>query len=242
MKTGDKSWIYHQTALKSFQDFHYFVLDGIDGIGKTTQLNLLENHFVKKGFKVFRTRSIGGSELSEGNEFRKFIFENNFSKETEEVLLSAAAWLNIQEVTENIREHAFPHKTSKPIVILQDRGVLSHVTYAQCRGFARGTALELHEKNIYASRLLRAKNIILMPLSIDVILERVKIRGDAGAFHEKYEQEEFQLKVLDRMIAELTRRGDYGIRSMGDFEVVKISALDQPLDVHNKVLECLNLK
>ncbi len=227
---------------KSFQFHEYYVFDGIDGIGKTTQINLLQNYLERQGLVVFRTRSIGGSENSDCDKLRKFIVNSNFTAETEEILLASAAWLNLKEVVNKITEHGYPHKSSKKLVILQDRGVLSHLTYAQCRGFSRSETLEIHHKNIKGVHLLRAKNIVLMPLNIDVILERVKNRGEVGLFHQKYEKEEFQLNVLNRMIIELSRRGQQGIRSLGDFEIIKINATDEALDIHQQVLKCLNLK
>ncbi len=236
------SYIHRATEAKAFEFHQYYVFDGIDGIGKTTQINLLQNYFEKKGFVIFRTRSLGGSEGSECDNVRKFIINSNFSKETEEVLLASAAWLNIQEIIAKINSHAYPNKSKKKIIVLQDRGVLSHMCYSQSRGFSRTETLEIHHRNIQASGLLKAKNIILMPLNIDIILERVRARGDIGLFHEKYEKEEFQLKVLNKMIQELTRRGNQGIKSLGDFEIIKINSHDQPLDVHTQVLKCLNLK
>ncbi len=44
------------------------------------------------------------------------------------------------------------------------------------------------------------------------------------------------------MIIELSRRGQQGIRSLGDFEIIKINATDEALDIHQQVLKCLNLK
>jgi len=234
--------LYSLFKQKAFQWHEYYVFDGIDGIGKTTQINLLKNYYENKGYKVFKTRSLGGAVGSECEKLRDFIINNNFSKRTEETLLATSSWLNLLEICNQISEHAYPHHTSKPLVILQDRGVLSHLSYAQNRGFSRNEALDIHGKNISVSDSLRAKNIILMPLNIDVIMERVKARGDVGIFHEKYEQEAVQLNVLNRMIIELTRTNKFGIRSMGRFDIVKVSAEDQPLDVHQKVLECLNLK
>lgn len=236
------SEIHNLLRQKAFHHHKYYVFDGIDGIGKTTQINLLQNYFEKEGYKVFRTRSLGGSVGSECEQLREFITKNTFSKDTEECLLATAAWLNIKEICKQISEHAYPHRTSKPLVILQDRGVLSHMSYAQTRGFNRNEALEIHAKNISGSGLLKAKNIILMPLNIDVILQRVKDRGESGIFHEKYEKEEFQLKVLNRMIVELSRRGNQGIKNLGNFEMIKVNATDQPLDIHQEVLKCLNLK
>lgn len=233
------SSLHDLTSLKAFQYHGYIVLDGIDGIGKTTQLNLLQNYLEKTGHVVFRTRSLGGTIGSDCDKLRKFIIENSFDKDTEEILLASAAWLNIKEIIKTIQGHNY---RGKKLVILQDRGVLSHLAYSQSRGFTRSEALDIHHKNIQAARLLRAKNVILMPLNVDVILERIKARGDVGIFHETYEKEDFQLKVLNRMIIELQRKGDYGVRSFGDFEMIKINSEDEPFDVHEKVLKCLNLK
>ena len=52
----------------------FFVFEGIDGSGKTTQIELLEKRLQKKGYEVLRIREPGGTELSE--EIRTLLLKN----------------------------------------------------------------------------------------------------------------------------------------------------------------------
>src|SRR5687768_15453154 len=43
----------------------FFVLDGVDGAGKTTQLDLLEDWMLKQKYRVVRLRDPGGTAVGE---------------------------------------------------------------------------------------------------------------------------------------------------------------------------------
>jgi dTMP kinase len=44
---------------------YFITMEGIDGSGKTTQIKLLENHLIRKGYEVVTTRAPGGTDTSE---------------------------------------------------------------------------------------------------------------------------------------------------------------------------------
>jgi len=66
-------------------------LEGPDGCGKSTQIQLLENYFKERGFNVIRTREPGGTAISE--KIRNIILDNNNSEMSDmcEALLYAAS-------------------------------------------------------------------------------------------------------------------------------------------------------
>ena len=77
----------------------YFVIDGADGCGKTTQVNLLEDHLKDKGYDVISIREPGGTEI--GEQIREVLRNPSNSRMTpitEFFLLSAARSQLIHEV------------------------------------------------------------------------------------------------------------------------------------------------
>ncbi|MFR1710386.1 MAG: dTMP kinase [Clostridium sp.] len=102
-------------------------LEGPDGSGKSTQIELLEKYFVGKGIEVIRTREPGGTKISE--KIRDVILDND-NKEMDsmcEALLYAAA--RAQLVKEVIKPAIANGK-----VVLCDRFVYSSIVY---QGIAR---------------------------------------------------------------------------------------------------------
>jgi dTMP kinase len=69
----------------------FFCLEGIDGCGKSTQLNLLEQALNQRNRKTLRIREPGGTEISE--EIRSIILKNrnHFLSPLSELLLYNAA-------------------------------------------------------------------------------------------------------------------------------------------------------
>ncbi len=105
----------------------FITMEGTDGAGKTTQIKLLEEYLIHKGYKVVCTREPGGTPISE--KIREIIIDKNNTEMTDmtEALLYAAA--RAQHVDEVI----LPALKEGGIVI-SDRFVDSSVVY---QGFAR---------------------------------------------------------------------------------------------------------
>lgn len=107
-------------------------LEGPDGSGKTTQIELLEKYLKELGYEVVRTREPGGTEVSE--KIREIILDNDNSNMNYmcEALLYAAS--RAQLVSEVIK----PALTSGKMVIC-DRFVYSSMVY---QGIGRGLGVE----------------------------------------------------------------------------------------------------
>ena len=43
----------------------FITLEGVEGVGKTTNLNYIANFFIEKGFDVVTTREPGGTPIAE---------------------------------------------------------------------------------------------------------------------------------------------------------------------------------
>jgi dTMP kinase len=110
----------------------FITIEGTDGSGKTTQIALMEEYLIRKGYKVVLTREPGGTGISE--KIRSIILDTantNMGIMTEMLLYAAA---RAQLVSEVIK----PALESGKIVIC-DRFVDS--TYAY-QGFGRGINLK----------------------------------------------------------------------------------------------------
>ena len=112
------------------------MIEGIDGSGKTTQIENLKAYFQKKGAEAIVTREPGGTKI--GEKIREILL-NPDNKEMDpiaEMLLYAAS--RAQHVKELIEKNL---KEGKHVIC--DRFVLSSYVY---QGFARGIDLEAVKK------------------------------------------------------------------------------------------------
>ena len=49
----------------------FITIDGVEGAGKSTQIDLVCEHLIQKGIKVVRTREPGGTEVGEKIRYKK---------------------------------------------------------------------------------------------------------------------------------------------------------------------------
>ena len=117
----------------------FFVFEGADGAGTTTQCRLLAEALAARGHKIITTREPGGTSI--GERIRNLVLDNRHREMSEntELLLYAAA--RAQHVAQTIR----PALMAGDLVIC-DRFTASTVAYQVCaRGIDRGITETLNE-------------------------------------------------------------------------------------------------
>ena len=116
---------------------HFFSLEGIDGSGKTTQIDMLIDALTKEGYSVVKLREPGGAKISE--RVREILLDTTFkgimSDKTELLLYNAARAQVIAEIIQ-------PALDAGKIVIA-DRFAWSTFAY---QGYARGLGADLVQR------------------------------------------------------------------------------------------------
>jgi dTMP kinase len=155
----------------------FITFEGLDGSGKTTQLELLAVRLEAEGLEVVVTREPGGTPL--GEEIRDLVLHGGDVAPWAEAALLAAA--RAQHVEELIRP-----ALARGAAVLCDRYVDSSVAY---QGIARGLGLErVLELNLAAVGGLMPDRTILMEIDAGSAIlrmsgERDRIEREDDGFH-----------------------------------------------------------
>jgi len=109
----------------------FITLEGCEGVGKSTQLNMLKEYLEKTGQEAFFTREPGGTPVAEA--IRKILLDQSLTIEPKvEAMLFATARIS------HIDEVIIPNLEQGKIVI-SDRYIDSSLAY---QGFARNLGLD----------------------------------------------------------------------------------------------------
>lgn len=195
----------------------FISMEGPDGAGKSTQIELLQNYLADKGYEIVITREPGGTVISEA--IRKIILNKDYTEMSSntELLLYAAA--RAQLVHEVIRPALRDGKA-----VICDRFIESSVVY---QGIARGLGIDtVYAVNDYALEGLRPQLTILLDLDAEEGLRRKKNQAE-----------------LDRMEAaglEFHRKVAEGYRLLSEFDserIMRISATLPKEEIHAKIVK-----
>ncbi len=200
---------YHMQGL-------FISMEGPDGAGKTTQIELLQTYLADKGYEIVLTRDPGGTVISEA--VRRLILNKEYHEmcaDTELLLYAAARAQLVQEV---IRPALADGKA-----VISDRFVDSSVVY---QGIARDMGIEkVYAVNDHALRGLRPQLTVLLDLDADEGLRRKCRQTELDRM--EAEGLEFHQKVVE------------GYRFLADREkgrILRISATLPKEDIHAKIV------
>ncbi len=167
----------------------FITFEGIDGSGKTTQLEQLAQILKQQGKNVLVTRDPGGTEL--GRELRCILLHHpGHIVPISELLLYVAD--RAQHVEEVIRPALAQGK-----IVLCDRFTDSTVAY---QGGGRGLSIpEIQHLNALATDGLKPDFTFLFDAPVELLLRRTKNRGES----DRLEQEdiEFYERVRNQYLA-----------------------------------------
>ena len=159
----------------------FISFEGIDGVGKSTQADLLEAHLVGLSREVVRTLEPGGSEL--GRDIRKLLLHSGHVDARAEALLYAAD--RAHHVATVIRPALAEGK-----VVITDRYLDSSVAY-QGAGRILG-ATEVRDLSMWAIQGLLPALTVLLDLDADSAVARRAKTGDAPDRLEREKVEFFE--------------------------------------------------
>lgn len=154
----------------------FITVEGTDGSGKSTQIELIKQYLTDKGLDVVLTREPGGTKI--GEKIRTIILDNKNEEmsDTTEMLLYAAARAQL------IHEVISPAIEQGKIVIA-DRFIDSSYVY---QGYGRGMGLELVDSvNKAAINGILPDLTIFFDISPEIALKRRMSKTGADRIEEQ---------------------------------------------------------
>ena len=171
----------------------FITFEGIEGSGKTTQIQLLRGYLERRGYRCHITREPGGCGI--GDKIRDILMDTN----NENLTPLSELYLIMANRAQHVMEIIEPALNNQ-IILICDRFRDATMAY---QGFARGMALDLIERlNQTATKGLKPDLTILLDCPVEVGLERARGRMEAGDLLEKEgrfegERGDFHQRVRD---------------------------------------------
>ena len=168
----------------------FITMEGTDGAGKSTQIELLKKYFKQQGCEVVFTREPGGTNI--GEKIRNVILDNKcfeMTHITEALLYSASRAQLVKQIIKPALK--------KGSVVICDRFVDSSIVY---QGIARGISIDIIEEiNNFATGGLVPDITFFLNLDLDIAIKRKRERQK---FNKKFDRmdsqsEDFYKKVHD---------------------------------------------
>jgi len=182
----------------------FVTFEGLDGSGKTTQVELLKKHLEREGREVVTTREPGGTEVGEHIRNVVLHLDHPVVPWAEAALFAAA---RAQLVAEVIRP-----ALERGAVVLCDRYVDSSLAY---QGIARGLGVDpVLELN------LRATGDLLPDRTFLLLVDPEESRRRGGDTRDRIERED----------DEFVRKVDHAYRELAELFPSRILAVDGSLD------------
>ena len=198
----------------------FITFEGIEGSGKSTQIQLLKEFFEKKAQKAFFTKEPGSSEV--GKKIRSILLnkENKIFPLTEIFLIFADRIQHVQEIIKpNLNEGK---------IVISDRYFDSSIAY-------QGQREGVDKKEIY--ELINMLDLptpditFLLDLPVDVGLKRAKNRATL----DRFESEEMSFH-------EGVRQNYLDLQEQNLERIVKIDALKTPDEIFSNIIKKIKIE
>ena len=198
----------------------FITFEGIEGSGKSTQIQMLKEFFEKKSLKAFFTKEPGSSEI--GKEIRSILLnkENKIYPQTEIFLIFAD---RVQHVEEIIKPNLNEGK-----IVVSDRYCDSSVAYqGQREGISKIEIYELIEN----LDLPTPDITFLLDLPANVGLKRAKNRASL----DRFESEEISFH-------EGVRQNYLDLQEQNLERIVKIDATQSPNEIFSNIIKKIKIE
>jgi dTMP kinase len=162
----------------------FFVVEGIEGSGKSTLINSLVKSFTENKVKITQTREPGGTDL--GSKLREVLLSKS------DIKISSLSELLIfySDRAQHLEEVIKPALSNNELLIC-DRFIYSTIAY---QSFGRGIDRSIIEtlNNVVVEKL-KPKGVILLDIDPNESLARASNRGQLDRFES--ENLEFHLRI-----------------------------------------------
>lgn len=176
----------------------FLTLEGVEGVGKTTNLNFIANYLEKAGKAIITTREPGGTAIAE--EVRGLLLnhhDESLCDESELLLMFAARAQHLKEVIK-------PALAAGRWVVC-DR--FTDATYAYQGGGRHFKMTDIAWIEQFVQKGLTPDKTVLLDLSVEVGLQRAASRSEPDRFESEKQAffEDVRRVYLDRAEAEPDR-------------------------------------
>jgi dTMP kinase len=197
--------------------------EGLDGAGKTTQMDLLERWLETRGVAYVRTREPGGTPL--GLEIRRLLL----NRPELPIVPLAEAFLFQADRAQHFAMLVIPALREGKLVIT-DRCFDASIAY---QGFARGVGVELIEQlSMLATQGYKPDLTILLDLDPSEVHKRTDITSDRSGVRE--ERTRFDVEA-----EEFHKRVQEGFRALARAHPERIKVVDasrSPEEIHREII------
>lgn len=174
----------------------FITIEGVEGAGKTTQMDLLKTALKKRNFKVVITREPGGTNIAD--QIRKILL----STKNRRMVPLCELFLYEASRAQHVEEVILP-ALKKGKIVISDRFYDATWVY---QGYGRGISRKSIEKlNLFATGGLEPDLTIVIDCPIDKGLTRIRsyrknldrLEREKHSFHERVRQGYLKLASLD---------------------------------------------
>jgi dTMP kinase len=164
----------------------FLSIEGIEGSGKTTQINFIKQFFEDKGYSVITLREPGGTRF--GEKLREAILES-----TSPLHPLSEAHLFVSSRTQLLYEKILPALKDKKCVVILDRYIDSSLAYqGKARGLGFETILKLH---LNSPLNILPKRTFFLDIDLETSMQRQLLRGNKKDYFES-EKKDFYLSLV----------------------------------------------
>ncbi len=193
----------------------FIVFEGIDGAGKTCQMENTKEYFLCRGIDVVMTREPGGTVI--GEKIRELLLDpahQNMDDRCELLLYGAARAQHLKEV--------IVPALKQGQAVLCDRFHLSTVAY---QGYGRGIPLSVLEAvNDIAAAGLSPDLTVILDVPAEVGLKRIRENREAPEDRLEQEKAAFFQKVREGYLKEAAKRRENCLVVNGDRQIEAVAA------------------